>query len=206
MGTPKALLPDPAGRPFVARIGRAFAAANISDVVILTGSQHAAIVKVIAADRPPISPAFVTNPQPSLGQLWSLWIGLDAAATPGLEGVLVTPVDIPMARPSTIGPVIDAWRRIHAPIVRPAVGERHGHPVLFDRALFDELRHAPLTEGARAVVHANADQLVNLPVDDEGCLIDVDTPADYEAIVQKKSETAREKFHRTCSSVSARPL
>lgn len=201
MGTPKALLPDPGGRPFVARIVRAFAAANISDVVIVTGSQHTAIVKAIAADRPPINPTFVTNPQPSLGQLSSLRIGLDAAEKlaapkshsgeggPDLEGVLVTLVDIPMVRPSTIRQVIEAWERTRAPVVRPAVGERHGHPVLFDRAVFDALRHAPLTEGAKAVVHANADRLVNVPVDDEGCLIDVDTPADYEAILRASGRT-----------------
>jgi len=197
MGTPKALLPDPDGRPFAARIVRTFASADIAHVVVVTGSQHAAIVDAIAADRPSISPAFVTNPQPSLGQLSSLWIGLDAAEElaapkkqgaeggPGLEGVLVTPVDIPMVRPSTIRQVIETWRKTHAPVVRPAVGARHGHPVLFDRALFDALRHAPLTGGARAVVHANGDRLVNVPVDDEGCLVDVDTPADYEAILRK---------------------
>ena len=186
MGTPKALLPDADGRPFVARIVRTFAAAHIIDVVIVTGSQHATIVKAIAADRPPINPAFVTNPQPSLGQLSSLWVGLDAAVKPDLDGILVTLVDVPMVRASTIRQVIDAWRRTHAPIVRPAVGERHGHPVLFDRALFDALRHAPLIEGARAVVHASSDRLVNVTVDDEGCLIDVDTPADYEAIIRRQ--------------------
>ena len=61
MRRPKALLPDPDGRPFVARVVRAFSAADISDVVIVTGSQHAAIVDAIAADRPPITPVFVTN-------------------------------------------------------------------------------------------------------------------------------------------------
>ena len=39
--------------------------------------------------------------------------------------------------------------------------------MLFDRSLFDALRHAPITEGARAVVHANADRIVNVAVDDE---------------------------------------
>ena len=97
----------------------------------------------------------------------------------------MTPVDIPMVHPSTIRQVIEAWERTHAPIVRPAVGERHGHPVLFDLAVFDALRHAPLAEGARAVVHATGDRLMNVTVDDEGCLIDIDTPADYEAIVKK---------------------
>jgi CTP:molybdopterin cytidylyltransferase MocA len=50
--------------------------------------------------------------------------------------------------------------------------------------LFDELRKAPLDQGARAVVHAHADRIVNVPVEDEGCLVDVDTPADYDALMR----------------------
>jgi molybdenum cofactor cytidylyltransferase len=121
----------------------------------------------------------VRNPDPSRGQISSLWAGMDAAMTPDLEGLLMTLVDVPMVRDSTVRAVIDAWRRSHAPIVRPAIGQRHGHPVLFDRAVFDELRRAPIDEGAKAVVHAYADRVVNVAVDDEGCLVDVDTPADY---------------------------
>jgi molybdenum cofactor cytidylyltransferase len=186
MGRPKALLPDPDGRPFAARLVRTFAAAGIEDVIVVTGSLHAQIAEALAADMPPIAPTLVNNPQPALGQVSSLWTGLDAVSRPGIEGALVTLVDIPLVRPSTIRQVIDAWTRSRAPIVRPAVGDRHGHPVLFDRSVFDALRHAPLTEGARAVVHANADRVVNVEVDDEGCLLDVDTPADYEDVIRKQ--------------------
>ena len=185
MGRPKALLPDPDGRPFVARLVRTFAAAGLHDIVVVTGSLHAAIAEAVAADDPPVAPNLVNNPQPTLGQVSSLWMGLDAVARPDIDGALVTLVDIPLVLVSTVRRVIDAWTLNRAPIVRPAVGDRHGHPVLFDRSVFDALRHAPLTEGARAVVHANADRIVNVPVDDQGCLLDIDTPADYDAVIRK---------------------
>ena len=185
MGRPKALLPDPDGRPFVARLVRTFGAAGVRDVIVVTGSLHTAIADALAADKPPIAPTLVNNPQPALGQVSSLWMGLDAAAGLGVDGMLMTLVDIPLVRVSTIEKVIDAWTRSRAPIVRPAVGDRHGHPVLFDQVVFDPLRHAPITEGARAVVHANADRIVDVQVDDEGCLLDVDTPADYDAVIRR---------------------
>ena len=188
MGRPKALLPDLDGRPFVARVVRTFAGAYVRDVIVVTGSQHVAIVDAIAADRPPVTPVFVINPEPSLGQLASLQIGLDVATALDVDGVLVTPVDIPMARTSTVREVIRVWEQTRAPIVRPAVGERHGHPVLFDRAVFEALHRAPFALGARAVVHACGDRLVNVAVDDEGCLTDIDTPADYDRIVGKGRE------------------
>jgi molybdenum cofactor cytidylyltransferase len=179
MGTPKALLPDLEGRAFVARIVRTFAAAGITDIVVVTGRQHDAIEAAVAADRPPVMPRIVRNPDPSRGQLSSLWVGLDAL-DPGAEGILMTLVDVPMLRASTIRAVVDTWREQHAPIVRPAMGDRHGHPVLFDRATFDELRRAPLSPGAKTVVHAHADRVINVPVDDPGSLVDIDTPRDYE--------------------------
>jgi CTP:molybdopterin cytidylyltransferase MocA len=185
MGTPKALLSDPDGRTFIARIVRTFAAAEIRDLVIVTGSQHEAIAAAVAADGPPVTPVYARNPDPSRGQLSSLWVGLDAAMRPGLEAVLVTLVDVPMIQPATIRRVVDAWTRTSAPLVRPAIGRRHGHPVLFDRALFPELRRAPLGEGAKVVVRAHADRIVNVPVEDPGCVVDVDTPADYERLIKR---------------------
>src|SRR3954468_1894280 len=118
MGTPKALLPDADGRTFVARIVRAFASAGITDIVIVTGSQHDAIEAAVAADRPPVTPRFVRNPDPARGQLSSLWTGLDAIAADA-EGVLMTLVDVPMVHASTIRAVVDVWKKEHAPIVRP---------------------------------------------------------------------------------------
>ena len=185
MGRPKALLPDPEGRAFVARLVRTFHTAGVPNIIVVTGSLHAKIADALAADGLPVTPQLVNNPQPALGQVSSLWMGLDAAIQHGVQGVLMTLVDIPMVRPSTVQQVVDTWTQCRAPIVRPAVGARHGHPVLFDQAVFDALRHAPITEGARAVVHANADRIVDVPVDDEGCLLDVDTPADYDAVIRK---------------------
>ena len=182
MGTPKALLADGEGRAFVARIVRAFAGAGITDIIIVTGSQHDAIEAAIAADRPPVTPRLVRNPDPDRGQLSSLWAGLDAVDRDA-EAVLMTLVDVPMVHASTIRAVVDAWQKQHAPIVRPAMGDRHGHPVLFDRVTFDELRRAPLSEGAKAVVHAYADRVVNVPVDDPGALVDIDTPGDYRRVM-----------------------
>ena len=183
MGAPKALLADPDGRPFVARVVRTFIDAGISSVTVVAGSQREAIAQALALDRPPVPPAIVTNPQPSRGQLSSLLVGLDAAAQPDIHAVLVTLVDVPLVTSATVRRVVAAWERTGAPIVRPSVGTRHGHPVLFDRAVFDELRQAPPGEGAKAVVHAYADRLVNVEVDDDGCLVDVDTPEDYEGLV-----------------------
>ena len=182
MGFPKALLLTPLGRPFAAAIVRALAAAGVEDVVIVTGGDHDRVVEAVLADAPPVVPRFARNPEPSRGQLSSLWVGMDAAVDAETDALIVTLVDVPMLNPDTVTKVIDEWRRTRAPIVRPAIGARHGHPVIFDRSVFAELRAAPLDLGAKAVVRAHARELVDVPVDDEGSLVDVDTPQDYDAL------------------------
>ena len=182
MGSPKALLETPAGRPFAAALVRAFAAAGVSEIVLVTGADHERVRAAVLADAPPVTPRFARNPEPSRGQLSSLWVGMEAAVSEATEALLVTLVDVPMVQSATIVKVIEEWRRTRAPIVRPARGDRHGHPVMFDRAVFAELRAAPLDQGAKTVVRAHAREIVDVPVSDEGSLIDVDTPQDYEEL------------------------
>ncbi len=182
MGSPKGLLPSPDGRPFVTRIVQTLQEAGIVDLVVVTGRDHDALVEVLR--RTPSMPAIARNPNPSRGQLSSLLIGMDAVVRADTEAILVTLVDVPMVALSTVTRVVTAWKRTRPPIVRPAIGDRHGHPVIFDRALFDALRGAPLDAGAKSVVRAHERDLLNVPVDDEGCLVDLDTPEDYRKLIE----------------------
>jgi len=179
MGFPKALLTAADGQAFVARIVGTLRDAGVSDVVVVTGRDHDAVVEVLRQSGLISVLKVARNPDPSRGQLSSLWVGMDAVVDPATEGLLVTLVDVPMVARSTVTAVIEAWRRTRAPIVRPAIGSRHGHPVIFDRTLLDELRQAPIDAGAKSVVRAHERDILNVAVDDEGCLSDVDTPEDY---------------------------
>jgi molybdenum cofactor cytidylyltransferase len=85
---------------------------------------------------------------------------------------------------STVAAVIAAWRRTRAPIVRPADGDRHGHPVIFDRSIFEDLRSADPAIGAKAVFAAHRDRVLNVQVDDAGAFEDIDTPEDYARLLK----------------------
>jgi molybdenum cofactor cytidylyltransferase len=183
MGSPKALLTDPGGDPFIARVARTFREAGIGHLIIVTGRHHDAVARAVPQLEEGVR--IVRNDAPERGQLSSLWAGLDAVQPLDPDAVLVTLVDVPFVTAATVRAVVDAWRRTGAPIVRPAIGDRHGHPVLFDRAVLPELRRAPLEEGAKAVVHAHAGELVNVAVEDEGAVTDIDTPGDYESAVKR---------------------
>jgi len=183
MGRPKALLTTTEGQLFVSHIVRTWHAAGVHNVIVVTGRDYDAISAAMASDTVNPSPLIVQNPDPSRGQLSSLIVGLDA--TGSSAGVLMTLVDSPLATRATVTAVIDEWHRSRAPIVRPAIGDTHGHPVLFDRVLFEELRRAPQSVGAKAVVRAHEREIVNVQVSDEGCVVDFDTPLDYERYLKR---------------------
>jgi molybdenum cofactor cytidylyltransferase len=91
----------------------------------------------------------------------------------------VTLVDLPLVSPDTVRAVVRAWQLSRAPIVRPAQGDRHGHPVIFDRAVFADLRAADLAVGAKAVFARHRAGILDVDVDDPGSFDDLDTPEDY---------------------------
>jgi molybdenum cofactor cytidylyltransferase len=180
MGQPKALLTDGNGTAFVTRVLHTMRAAGVADLTVVTGALHDVIVAAVALDPPRAAVVrFARNPDPDRGQLSSLQTGLDLAATAGVDAILVTLVDVPFVRAATVSAVVGEWRRTNAPIVRPALGDRHGHPVLFSRSVFDELRSADPALGAKAVLRAHSPGIVNVAVEDEGALIDLDTPEEY---------------------------
>jgi len=179
MGQPKAALPVADGGPtFATAIVTTLHAAGLDEVIVVAGAHLEAVsasVRGLAGVR------VVHNAGWPAGQLSSLVAGLDAADAPDLAGLLVTLVDIPRVRPATVAALIRAWRMSRAPIVRPALGARHGHPVIFDRVTFADLRSASLEIGAKAVIRAWRDRVLDVPTDDAGVLVDVDTPQEYDA-------------------------
>jgi molybdenum cofactor cytidylyltransferase len=169
MGRPKALLPcGPGQESFVERVVFRLRLGGAADVLVVGRPGDRPLRE--ALERMPLPPRFVENPDPERGQLSSLLAGLDVADRPGVRGVLVLPVDMPDVRADATG----------APIVRASRGGRHGHPVIFGRRMFDDLRRADPSMGAKAVLRAHEAEIIDVEVDDPGALVDFDRPEDYE--------------------------
>lgn len=179
MGQAKAALPlGQTGETVVARVVRTLLSGGLPDVTVVAGAHIDAVRRAMPVHEP--RTRVVEHAGWEQGQLSSLLAGLDAIDDPLLEAALVTLVDVPLVRPETVAAVVAEWRRTRAPIVRPADGSRHGHPVVFDRSVFPDLRAADLNTGAKAVFARHRDRVVNVEVNDPGAFIDLDTPGQYE--------------------------
>ena len=178
MGRPKALLPSGVmGETFLDRITRTLLEGGVDDVVVVVGADAAAI-RDQAGEQSGVR--IIDNPAFELGQLTSMLAGLRWIDEPQVSGVVVALIDVPLVLPVTVRTLLGVHRETDASIVRPVSRERHGHPVIFHRRLFDELRGADPARGAKPVVNAHAAEIENVPVEDEGAFIDIDTPSDYE--------------------------
>jgi molybdenum cofactor cytidylyltransferase len=182
MGRAKALLPL-GSTTFIARIVHTFLGAGVSDLIVVLGHDAAAIERRMEDDRVPAR--VVVNEQYESGQFSSLLAGLHAVDRPGVRAMLLTLVDVPLVASSTVRAVIDRHRESGAPIVRPTRGDDHGHPVLIDRSLFAELRGTDPSAGAKPVIRAHATVVGNVPIDDDGAFLDVDTPEEYARLLDR---------------------
>lgn len=186
MGRPKgSLLVGSTGETVASRVIRTLLAGGVPRVVLVAGAHVDAMRQAMPAHEP--RARLIEHPGWEQGQLSSLLAGLDAIDDRELEGAMVTLVDVPMVSASTVAKVIAAWRQTRAPIVRPADGGRHGHPVIFDRAVFADLRAADRNVGAKSVFAAHRDRVLNVEVKDSGAFEDIDTPEDYARLIKRSA-------------------
>lgn len=184
MGQAKAALPlGTTGDTVVSRVVTTLLAAGLPSVAVVAGAHIDAVRAAMPRSEPRAS--VIEHPGWAQGQLSSLLAGLAAVDDPQLEAILVTLVDVPLVRPESVAAIVQAWRQTRAPIVRPVDGDRHGHPVIFDRAVFDDLRRADPAVGAKAVFAAHASRRVDVPIKDDGAFVDMDTPEDYRHLTKR---------------------
>jgi molybdenum cofactor cytidylyltransferase len=144
-------------------------------VVVVVGAQAGAVTQALQG----LAVDVAHNEQWREGMSTSLRAGLDALR-PEVQATLVVLADQPGLTPALLRGLVDHYRATQALIVVPVHGGRRGNPVLFDRALFAELRAVEGDRGGRHVLARYQEQMARLEVDDPAVLMDVDTRQDYE--------------------------
>jgi molybdenum cofactor cytidylyltransferase len=187
MGSPKALLAYQ-GRPFLEHLLEVTVHPKIGVRRIVLGAHAEAIAKNIVLDAHEI----VINDDWEKGQLSSIQAairslpageGLPATggtakdgAERGTDGLLLCLIDHPLISGDLVDVLIEQFYATRAKIVLPKYEGRRGHPVIFPAALYDELLRAPADKGARAVVWAHAADVLEVPTNEEGCVLNLNDP------------------------------
>jgi molybdenum cofactor cytidylyltransferase len=173
-GAPK-LLQSLNGKPVV-RWSAESLAGVADELVVVASPDNEALRRALDG----LEVRFVVNARPEDGMASSLACGV-AAVSAAAEAVLVALGDEPLLPRRCHERVVARFRQGGAGIVAATYGGTRGHPVLFNRGIFDELRDLTGDQGARSVVEADPARVALVEMD-EPHPIDVDTPADLARI------------------------
>lgn len=182
MGQPKLLLPL-AGRPILARTLDALRQTDVDEILLVLGADADRVRREI-----PLSGVrAILNPEAAKGMSTSLRAGVRAAASSS-DAFLIVLGDQPLVSPASVNVMLARWKATAARILVPTFRGMRGNPVLLHRSLSAEMAAITGDVGCRSVIRAHDSEVLEVPVDDPGVLIDLDTS---EEVAQAEALLAR---------------
>ena len=171
MGRPKALLPYREAT-FLEHLLQVTRHPRVGLTRVVLGAGAEVIRTVAKLDASTV----VLNPDWEQGQLSSTCAGIRSLAGIQTDGILLCPVDHPLVSANLISDLIGRFYGDEKSIVLPTYKGRRGHPVIFSNKLYGELLAAPADKGARAVVWAHSADLLEVPTEEEGIVLNLNDP------------------------------
>ena len=171
MGRPKALLPYREGT-FLEHLIEVTRHPRIGATRVVLGA-GAEVIRTTAKLDPSV---VVLNTDWEQGQLSSICAGLRSLEAIDTDGIVLCPVDHPLVSAALVGDLVKRFYETGKAIVLPTFHAQRGHPAIFSKAIYRELFAAPADKGARAVVWARAADVVEVPTDEEGVVLNINDP------------------------------
>jgi molybdenum cofactor cytidylyltransferase len=103
----------------------------------------------------------------------------------GPEAVMVSLADMPLVTAEIIDTLMGRFAGAGCAIGVPVYAGTKGHPVILSAELGDEVENLTGDRGARSIVEAREDRVLEVPVHSDAVLIDVDTAADLDEVKRR---------------------
>lgn len=186
-GQPKQLV-ELGGRMLVAWVLDAALASRLETVVLVLGRDHQKIGAALGrrVRHPKLELLF--NPGYRSGQSASLTAGL-LRIRERFPAVMFLLGDQPLMDASTINRLLERFRHSVKTICVPVHRGQRGNPALFSRAHYAELARLSGDKGARDIIAACPDQVLEVPIADPSLFLDIDTQADLDNLARLLSQT-----------------
>jgi len=182
MGDFKPLLPF--GNSFIAascvdRLRRA----GVSEIIVVIGHRSGELRAALESR----SVCFSENPDYRTTEMFdSLKRGL-ASVSRDCKKIVVQPIDLPAILPQTIAALL----REDGQAVRPTYHGKSGHPIVLDASILPQILAYGGGDGLRGALRAPGISVRELPVEDEGVLLDADTNEDYVNLLRLQEQRTR---------------
>ena len=146
-------------------------ASKVSEIIVVLGYKAEEITKKLSGRHVKV----VVNPLYHKGMGTSIAAGLKFVDSQA-RAVMLVLGDQPYVDSRTIDQLIDAFGSDSKGIAIPAFKKQRGHPLIFDRKNQPSLRDLSGDVGGREIIKQNPEDVLEVPVDCEGVVIDIDTP------------------------------
>jgi molybdenum cofactor cytidylyltransferase len=160
------------GKPIVRHVAEAALASRAHPVLLVTGHAHAQVLGALDG----LMLERTHNRDPGAGLSVSLKLAVRTLPSTA-RGAVILLGDMPRIAPSLIDRLIDAFDA--APVeplaMVPVRGGRRGNPALIGRSLFAAVSTLEGDKGARDLIAAARENILELPIGDSAIEIDVDT-------------------------------
>lgn len=160
LGQPKQLLPFGGITLLGWVVAQAKRAAGLDELVVVLGRASDQIRQRVDFGATRV----VENPVFGEGCASSYRVGI-AALNPQAEAIMIILGDQPGIGPEVIDRVAEEWRQGEGPIALCSYRGRKGHPMIFARALFDQLVGLHGDKAAWKLVDANSDLVQEIQFD-----------------------------------------
>jgi molybdenum cofactor cytidylyltransferase len=178
MGSPKQLL-QVGGKTLLGNVLENLRGARLGEIILVLGASAREILEQNDATGLRV----VLNDAFEGGMGTSLRAGL-AAVDARAEAALIVLADQPFVTAATFDRLIEQYREHRPQIALPIYKGFRGNPVLLDRSVFAEVMALTGDVGCRAIFGSHTENILKVPVEDIGVLLDIDTSADLSKLQQ----------------------
>ena len=173
MGTLKQLLPF-GGSTIIEQVVNNTLESEVNEIIVVLGHQAKRIASRIAGKPLKI----VLNRDYHQGISSSIKCGLNHISKTS-DGVMIFLGDQPLIGKEIINKLVKEFATARHGIVTPVYNMRRGHPVIFAAKYKPELSRLEGDIGAKKVIEAHPEDILEVEVNSESIISDIDTENDY---------------------------
>jgi len=164
------------GETLIERVVKTVKGSSADEVIVVLGHEAEKVREQLVK----LDCKVVVNENYMRGQSESVKVGLAAVAS-SAEAVMILPADVALIDAESINSVIDEHRKSKSQIVIASHKHQSGHPILLDRALFQEVSQIDESAlGLKAVINHHRSEVKYVEVGTENVLIDIDTREEFD--------------------------
>jgi molybdenum cofactor cytidylyltransferase len=179
-GRPKQLL-QLKGRCLVEWVLDAALASELSRIILVLGYAHQKILQALGKKLRHAKLQIEINPHYQKGQGHSLRVGLSSVIN-AFPAVMFLLADQPLVDAATINCLLNNFWSADKDIGVPTFGGKRGNPSIFRQKFYKHIMKIKGDIGARQIIKAHPEQVLEIEIKNPLIFSDVDTPEDFETI------------------------